>query len=171
MRISSEMWWINIACIIIPFLMYLYMVSSLTMRVFNIYRYRHIGGKTLYFCTMCWGHVTRPHLGRTCLPDESTGRASLKKSGGSLGICPVRTVMLTGDGEAEMSLWVLCTARDGSVLLCLMDDGSSRYSSTVKSSTRPSTTARLRRKLIVSLGRPACMPEKGFTFHLSSQDP
>lgn len=95
--------------------------------------------------------MTRPDLGRTCLLDESTGRASLKKSGGSLGICPVRTVMLMGDGEEEMSLCVLCTARDGSVLLCLMEDGSSRYSSTVKSSTRPSTTARLRRKLIVSL--------------------
>lgn len=100
--------------------------------------------------------MTKPDLGRTCLPDKSTGRASLKKSGGSLGICPVRTVMLMGNGEAEMSLCDLCTAKDGSVLLCLMEDGSSRYSSTVKSSTRPSTTARLRRKLIVSLESPVC---------------
>lgn len=104
--------------------------------------------------------MTKPDLGRTCLPDESTGRASLKKSGGSLGICPVRTVMLMGDGEAEMSLCILCTARDGSVLLCLMEDGSSRYSSTVKSSTRPSTTARLRRKLIVSPECLFCVQEK-----------
>lgn len=100
--------------------------------------------------------MTRAYLGKTCLPDESTGRASLKNSGGSLGICPVRTVMLMGDGETEISLCVLCMARDGSVLLCLMEDGSSRYSSTVKSSTRPSTTARLRRKLILLLERPVC---------------
>lgn len=112
--------------------------------------------------------MTRPDLGRTCLPEESTGRASLKKSGGSLGICPVRTVMLMGDGEAEMSLCVLCTARDGSVLLCLMEDGSSKYSSTVKSSTRPSTTTRLRKKLIVSLKCLVCKQEKGFMFHLHS---
>lgn len=34
------------------------------------------------------------HLGNICFPAVSTGKASLKNSGGSPGSCPVRTVTL-----------------------------------------------------------------------------
>lgn len=89
-------------------------------------------------------------LGRICLPAASTGRASLKNSGGSPGSCRVRMVMLMGgDAGGVPANPILWTSSDGSMLPWRMD-GRSRYSSRVASNTIPRTTMRLRKKLILA---------------------